>query len=194
MTRDKVTWPGATVMKKNEGMPNYENNLKKGNLYIVFDIKFPRGTYSSEDQQGLCTCVLSVMVVGYHVTSGRYYSSAPARIGSDSLQWIIIEDLLNRFIYFRCFFSQFFPISQPLVLILSKLTNNDLYKNKCQYRGKERFHKGQAQGLTSLSIEVQLVLVTPSYCISTQERERDCVIESHEHSDHELHPLQLYTN
>ena len=26
VTRDKITWPGARIRKKGEGMPNYENN------------------------------------------------------------------------------------------------------------------------------------------------------------------------
>ena len=56
MSRDKITWPGAIVMKKGEGMPNYENNLKKGSLYITFDVKFPRGTFEENEQQGTTKC------------------------------------------------------------------------------------------------------------------------------------------
>ena len=26
--REKITWPGARIKKKGEGMPNYENNNK----------------------------------------------------------------------------------------------------------------------------------------------------------------------
>lgn len=48
--REKVTWPGAIIMKKGEGMPNFENRNKLGNLYITFDVKFPRGELSSEDK------------------------------------------------------------------------------------------------------------------------------------------------
>ena len=40
-------------MKKGEGMPNYENNLKKGNLYITFDVKFPRGTFEEQEEEGI---------------------------------------------------------------------------------------------------------------------------------------------
>lgn len=50
ITRDKVTWPGARIRKLNEGMPNYENNLQKGILYITFDVDFPRGEISNEDK------------------------------------------------------------------------------------------------------------------------------------------------
>lgn len=48
--REKVTWPGATIMKKGEGMPNFEDRNKLGNLYITFDVKFPRGELSAEDK------------------------------------------------------------------------------------------------------------------------------------------------
>ena len=41
-------------MKKGEGMPNYENNLNKGNLYITFDVQFPRGTFDETDKEGTC--------------------------------------------------------------------------------------------------------------------------------------------
>ena len=30
MSREKVTWPGARIQKKGEGMPNDENNMMKG--------------------------------------------------------------------------------------------------------------------------------------------------------------------
>jgi DnaJ homolog subfamily B member 11 len=36
-----VTWPGARIRKKGEGMPNYENNNLHGTLFITFDVKFP---------------------------------------------------------------------------------------------------------------------------------------------------------
>lgn len=51
--REKVTWPGAIIMKKGEGMPNFENRNKLGNLYITFDVKFPRGELSSEDKDNV---------------------------------------------------------------------------------------------------------------------------------------------
>lgn len=54
MTRDKVTWHGAIIVKKGEGMPSYDNNLRKGDLYITFDVNFPRGTFSDQDKNGNC--------------------------------------------------------------------------------------------------------------------------------------------
>ena len=33
--REKITWPGATIMKKGEGMANFENRHKLGNLYLI---------------------------------------------------------------------------------------------------------------------------------------------------------------
>lgn len=59
--RDKITWPGATIQKKGEGMPNYENNNVLGSLYITFDVDFPKGSLSDEDKQGKThTCDLVV--------------------------------------------------------------------------------------------------------------------------------------
>lgn len=50
--RDKITWPGARIRKKGEGMPNYENNNLHGTLYITFDIEFPKVELSTEDKEG----------------------------------------------------------------------------------------------------------------------------------------------
>lgn len=51
--REKVTWPGATIMKKGQGMPNFEDRNRLGNLYITFDVKFPRGELSAEDKDSV---------------------------------------------------------------------------------------------------------------------------------------------
>lgn len=50
--RSKVTWPGARIAKKNEGMPNYENNNVRGSLFITFDVNFPKGELTAEDKAG----------------------------------------------------------------------------------------------------------------------------------------------
>jgi len=52
VSRDKVTWPGARIRKKNEGMPNYENNNVQGTLFITFDVEFPKTELSTEDKEG----------------------------------------------------------------------------------------------------------------------------------------------
>lgn len=52
IVRDKVTWPGARIRKKGEGMPNYENNNLHGNLYISFDIEFPKTDLTDQDKEG----------------------------------------------------------------------------------------------------------------------------------------------
>ena len=51
--RDKVTWPGARIQKSGEGMPNYDNNLIRGSLYITFDVEFPKGSFSESDREGM---------------------------------------------------------------------------------------------------------------------------------------------
>ncbi|KAI8428097.1 hypothetical protein MSG28_002369 [Choristoneura fumiferana] len=53
VTRDKVTWAGARVRKKGEGMPNFENNNLHGNLYITFDIDFPKQDFSDQEKEAL---------------------------------------------------------------------------------------------------------------------------------------------
>nr|CAD7577748.1 unnamed protein product [Timema californicum] len=53
VTRDKLTWPGARIRKKGEGMANYDNNNLHGNLYITFDIEFPKSDFSEEDKEAL---------------------------------------------------------------------------------------------------------------------------------------------
>ncbi|KAJ7392047.1 DnaJ sub B member 11 [Desmophyllum pertusum] len=53
IVREKITWPGARIKKKEEGMPNYENNHVKGDLYITFDVEFPRGGLSDSDKDAL---------------------------------------------------------------------------------------------------------------------------------------------
>lgn len=51
--RDKVTWPGARIRKKGEGMPNYENNNLYGMLYITFDVQFPKEELGNEVKEQL---------------------------------------------------------------------------------------------------------------------------------------------
>jgi DnaJ homolog subfamily B member 11 len=52
VSRDKVTWPGARIRKKGEGMPNFENNNLQGTLFITFDIDFPKTELSTEEKEG----------------------------------------------------------------------------------------------------------------------------------------------
>jgi len=51
VSREKITWPGARIRKKGEGMPNYENNNLFGTMYITFDVAFPKGEVSEADKQ-----------------------------------------------------------------------------------------------------------------------------------------------
>ena len=53
VVRDKVTWPGARIRKKGEGMPNYENSNLYGMLYITFDVRFPKEDLSTETKESL---------------------------------------------------------------------------------------------------------------------------------------------
>ena len=53
VTRDKITWPGARIRKKGEGMPNYENNNLFGTLYITIDVKFPKGELKDDEKESI---------------------------------------------------------------------------------------------------------------------------------------------
>jgi len=53
VSREKITWPGARIRKKGEGMPNYENNNLFGTMYITFDVAFPKGEISEKDKQAI---------------------------------------------------------------------------------------------------------------------------------------------
>lgn len=50
--QNTVTWPGAKIRKKGEGMPNYENNNQHGYLIITIDIQFPKTDFSEQDKEG----------------------------------------------------------------------------------------------------------------------------------------------
>jgi len=51
VSREKITWAGARIRKKGEGMPNYENNNLFGTMYITFDVAFPKGELNEADKQ-----------------------------------------------------------------------------------------------------------------------------------------------
>lgn len=53
VTRDRITWPGARIRKKGEGMPNYDNNNLFGTLYITFDVQFPKGELTKEQKEDI---------------------------------------------------------------------------------------------------------------------------------------------
>ncbi|EDO44765.1 predicted protein [Nematostella vectensis] len=53
VVREKITWPGARIKKKGEGMPSYENNHDRGDLYITFDVEFPRGSLDNQEKEDI---------------------------------------------------------------------------------------------------------------------------------------------
>ena len=52
LERKQITWPGARIKKKGEGMPSNEDYNIRGNLIITFDVDFPRGELSAQDKEG----------------------------------------------------------------------------------------------------------------------------------------------
>jgi len=69
IVRDKVTWPGARIAKKGEGMPNYENNNARGTLFITFDVSFPKGELSADEKTG----ILHLFI--FHLKCQFYYKA-----------------------------------------------------------------------------------------------------------------------
>lgn len=53
IAREKVTWPGARIRKKGEGMPNFEDNNLHGTLYVSFDVEFPKQDFTEEQKETL---------------------------------------------------------------------------------------------------------------------------------------------
>uniref|UniRef100_H2ZCH2 DnaJ homolog subfamily B member 11 n=1 Tax=Ciona savignyi TaxID=51511 RepID=H2ZCH2_CIOSA len=49
--RKQVTWPGARIKKKGEGLPSNENYNLRGNLIITFDVDFPRGELNQKQKE-----------------------------------------------------------------------------------------------------------------------------------------------
>ena len=63
IVRDKVTFPGAKIKKKDEGMPHYDNNHEKGDLYVTFDIAFPKGELPTETKNGSTSTFLNLFYI-----------------------------------------------------------------------------------------------------------------------------------
>lgn len=51
IAREKVTWPGSRLRKKDEGMINFDDNNVKGTLYVTFDVEFPKGDLGEEAKE-----------------------------------------------------------------------------------------------------------------------------------------------
>ncbi|WKX93610.1 hypothetical protein Q1695_011126 [Nippostrongylus brasiliensis] len=49
--REKVTWPGARLRKKDEGLLSLTNNNIRGVLYVTFDVEFPRTEFTEEQKK-----------------------------------------------------------------------------------------------------------------------------------------------
>jgi len=88
--RSKVTWPGARIAKKNEGMPNYENNNVRGTLFITFDVNFPKGELTEEDKAGERLLVSPVDQIG--IT--RCLISIILRPASVGLGWFVTNPIM----------------------------------------------------------------------------------------------------
>lgn len=50
--REKITWPGARIKKKGEGLPQHDQNTIVGDLYVTIDVDFPKGELADEQKDG----------------------------------------------------------------------------------------------------------------------------------------------
>lgn len=50
--REKITWPGAKIKKKGEGLPQHDQNNVIGDLYVTIDVDFPKGELDNEKKEG----------------------------------------------------------------------------------------------------------------------------------------------
>lgn len=57
--RNQVTSPGMKIKKKGEGLPSNENYNLRGDLYITFDVEFPRGELSKSHKEQIGTIFAS---------------------------------------------------------------------------------------------------------------------------------------
>ncbi|CAF1595796.1 unnamed protein product [Adineta ricciae] len=53
--REKITWPGARIKKKGEGLPQHDQNNIVGDLYVTVDIDFPKGELTGEQREAVKT-------------------------------------------------------------------------------------------------------------------------------------------
>uniref|UniRef100_A0A0K0FI97 DnaJ homolog dnj-20 n=1 Tax=Strongyloides venezuelensis TaxID=75913 RepID=A0A0K0FI97_STRVS len=51
LVREQITPPQSKIRKKGEGMPDFSDNTKKGDLIITVDVDFPKGTLSSSEKE-----------------------------------------------------------------------------------------------------------------------------------------------
>lgn len=75
VSREKITWPGARILKKGEGMPNYDNNNLHGNLYITFDIDFPKRLLEDPEKEGKKLYRLFIIIIIHPSLFPRYMQS-----------------------------------------------------------------------------------------------------------------------
>jgi DnaJ family protein B protein 11 len=50
--REKITWPGARIKKKGEGLPQHDQNNIIGDLYVTIDVDFPKREFNDEQREG----------------------------------------------------------------------------------------------------------------------------------------------
>lgn len=52
INREKITWPGARIKKKGEGLPQHDQNNIVGDLYVTIDVDFPKSELNDEQREG----------------------------------------------------------------------------------------------------------------------------------------------
>ena len=94
--REKITWPGARIKKKGEGLPQHEQNTITGDLYVTIDVDFPKGELNDQQREGqsLTSNLFSMQILSH----SRSTKSIQSRIETSIIQWFIV--LENHAIFF----------------------------------------------------------------------------------------------
>ncbi len=62
INRDKITWPGARIKKKGEGLPQHDQTNQFGDLFITIDVDFPKNELNDEQREGEFSEFISPMI------------------------------------------------------------------------------------------------------------------------------------
>jgi DnaJ-class molecular chaperone len=74
INRDKITWPGARIKKKGEGLPQHDQTNQFGDLFITIDVDFPKNELNDEQREGKFSEFISPMIqIFFHYFSGENF-------------------------------------------------------------------------------------------------------------------------
>ena len=90
--REKITWPGARIKKKGEGLPQHEQNTIVGDLYVTIDVDFPKGEVTDEQRE--CKTKefqIDSLTIVFFFSNFSGEKSSPTRIETSSIQRTLVD-------------------------------------------------------------------------------------------------------